>query len=211
MTKQNTSHAVMSQRLEPKDSLDFFPTPPWATRALCEFLRPFSIDKQDVWEPCCGSGDMVRPLSEYFGSVKATDINPRGVGSVLDFFSSAPTVTDWIISNPPFNRAEEFVLKALKMTRVGVAVFTRLTFLESVGRYNRLFKDAGPSYVLPFSERVPIHKGKLTKDGSTATAYCWLVWIFDESHPYTIVEWIPPCRSTLEKEKDYHNHEDTKH
>ncbi|MGH8525505.1 MAG: SAM-dependent methyltransferase, partial [Gammaproteobacteria bacterium] len=31
---QNTSHAVMAQRLEPKDSFDDFPTPPWATRAL---------------------------------------------------------------------------------------------------------------------------------------------------------------------------------
>ena len=28
---QNTSHAVMAQRTEAKDSLDNFPTPPWAT------------------------------------------------------------------------------------------------------------------------------------------------------------------------------------
>jgi hypothetical protein len=34
---QNTSHAVMAQRVEPAHSLDDFPTPPWATRAL---LRP---------------------------------------------------------------------------------------------------------------------------------------------------------------------------
>jgi hypothetical protein len=33
---QNTSHAVMAQRSEAKDSLDDFPTPPWATRALIE-------------------------------------------------------------------------------------------------------------------------------------------------------------------------------
>src|SRR3546814_6501707 len=31
---QNTSHAVMAQRVEAHDSLDYFPTPPWATRAL---------------------------------------------------------------------------------------------------------------------------------------------------------------------------------
>jgi hypothetical protein len=36
---QNRSSAVMQQRSEPHDSLDDFPTPPWATRALCEFLR----------------------------------------------------------------------------------------------------------------------------------------------------------------------------
>lgn len=35
---QNTSHAVMAQRIEAKDSPDDFPTPPWATRALCEYI-----------------------------------------------------------------------------------------------------------------------------------------------------------------------------
>ena len=35
---QNTSHAVMAQRVEPKDSADDFPTPPWATRALVEHV-----------------------------------------------------------------------------------------------------------------------------------------------------------------------------
>ena len=35
---QNTSHAVMSQRTEAKDSPDDFPTPPWATRALMEYV-----------------------------------------------------------------------------------------------------------------------------------------------------------------------------
>ena len=34
--KQNTSYAVMAQRAEAKDSLDDFPTPPWATRALID-------------------------------------------------------------------------------------------------------------------------------------------------------------------------------
>jgi len=32
-TPQNRSHAVMAQRHEAADSVDDFPTPPWATRA----------------------------------------------------------------------------------------------------------------------------------------------------------------------------------
>jgi len=43
MGKQNTSHAVMAQRFEAKDSLDDFPTPPWATRALLEHVIPDKI------------------------------------------------------------------------------------------------------------------------------------------------------------------------
>lgn len=35
-----TSTAVMARRVEPADSLDFFPTPPWATRAFCEHVMP---------------------------------------------------------------------------------------------------------------------------------------------------------------------------
>ena len=36
---QNKTHAVMSQRHEDKDSKDYFPTPPWATRALFKVLE----------------------------------------------------------------------------------------------------------------------------------------------------------------------------
>jgi hypothetical protein len=36
---QNTSHAVMAQRIEAADSPDDFPTPPWATRGLMEYVR----------------------------------------------------------------------------------------------------------------------------------------------------------------------------
>jgi hypothetical protein len=45
--KQNTSHAVMAQRNEAKDSLDDFPTPPWATRTLLEHVI------QDREALCC--------------------------------------------------------------------------------------------------------------------------------------------------------------
>jgi hypothetical protein len=32
--------AVMAQRREPPDALDYFPTPPWATRALFRHVLP---------------------------------------------------------------------------------------------------------------------------------------------------------------------------
>ena len=91
MTGQNTSHAVMAQRLEPLDSLDDFPTPPWATRALCEHLIEAgqNLARKSVWEPACGQGYMARPLSEYFGAVYASDVHPYGYGEVCDFLSAA--------------------------------------------------------------------------------------------------------------------------
>jgi hypothetical protein len=72
---QNTSHAVMAQRIEPPDSPDDFPTPPWATRALIEhvFEGKEELTTMTCLEPACGAGHMARVLGEYFGEVQAAD------------------------------------------------------------------------------------------------------------------------------------------
>ena len=68
---QNTSHAVMSQRVEALDSPDDFPTPPWATRGLLEFIigDKDRLSTSTCLEPACGVGHMAKVLKEYFGEV----------------------------------------------------------------------------------------------------------------------------------------------
>lgn len=203
---QNTSHAVMAQRAEAADSLDDFPTPPWATRALIEhvIMEKGALKKEACLEPACGAGHMAKVLAEYFQSVTSSDIHPYGFGVVSDFLHSpAPTNSfDWIITNPPFRLAEEFALRALGLARVGVALLTRTVFIESVGRYERLFRDRPPAYFAQFVERVPMVRGRLDRKASTATGYCWLVWKHGHM-PKTQVVWIPPCRKELERSDDY--------
>jgi hypothetical protein len=201
---QNTSSAVMQQRTEAHDSLDDFPTPPWATRALIEKLNAYghTFNDQTCREPAANRGHMVKPLSEYFAEVIASDIFDYGVGyPVADYLFSAPFRTHWTITNPPFRLAEQFIKDALKQSSVGVAMIVRTAFLESVGRYNALFSTVPPTHVLQFSERVVMHKGKLSEKGSTATAYCWIVWIKDLNG--TNFDWISPCRKQLERKGDY--------
>lgn len=200
---QNTSHAVMSQRIEPKSGLDDFPTPPWATRALCKHIIPNASGK--VWEPACNRGYMVHALSEYFGSVKATDIHPYGFGDVQDFLTGPMEAesVDWMITNPPFKNAQEFIERGLVVARSGVAILARTVFMESVGRYNSLFSVAPPSVIAQFSERVPMIKGRVDPKASTATGYAWFVWEKQQMTGTTRLEWIPPCRRKLEREGDY--------
>jgi hypothetical protein len=63
---QNTSHAVMAQRVESKDSLDDFPTPPWATRALIEhIISPKAVQDLTCLEPACNRGFMSTPHTTY--------------------------------------------------------------------------------------------------------------------------------------------------
>ena len=81
-------------------------------------------------------------------------------------------------------------------------MLTRTVFIESVGRYERLFLTAPPARVAQFTERVPMVKGRLDRRASTATGYAWLVWEKDRSNGTALV-WIPPCRRDLERNDDY--------
>lgn len=212
---QNRSHAVMSQRAEPHDSLDHFPTPPWATRALCEHV--IDISGKSVWEPACGEGYMAEPLKEYARRVDATDIHDYSYHTeecvqqrVVDFLwphNLAPHQehlgVDWVITNPPFRLGEQFVLRGLQVARIGVAMLVRSVFIESAGRYESLFKPCPPSIMAQFVERVPMVKGRLDRNASTATSYCWLVWYRNHGVLQTHLKWIPPCRAKLERDSDY--------
>jgi len=200
---QNTSSAVMQQRQEARDALDDFPTPPWATRALLERLG--HLGGLTCREPAANRGHMVRPLREVFGQVDAFDVHDYGAGfAVRDYLGWDPVdVVDWTITNPPFRLAEQFIGQALNTSRRGVAVIVRSAFLEGVARHDRLFSVQPPTHVLQFAERVVMHRGRLAPEGSTATAYCWLVWRRGVAEGPTRLEWIAPCRKRLERPGDY--------
>lgn len=202
MNGQNTSSAVMQQNREPHGSLGDFPTPPWATRAMLRQLNPLLTGT--CREPAANRGHMVRPLRAFSHQVEASDIHDYGAGfPVQDYlFGPNPETVDWTITNPPFQLAEQFIARALVTSREGVAVIVRSAFLEGVGRYRGLFSVTPPALVLQFSERVVMHKGKLSAKGSTATAYCWIIWKHLHNGP-TQMGWIPPCRKQLEMPDDY--------
>lgn len=208
----NGARAIMGSRQEPDDSLDYFPTPPWATRALVEIVLPQLGAKAPlgaIWEPACGEGHMAEALGDY-GSVIATDIGEYGYGQPRIDFLTQPCPypkflppPDWIITNPPFGAtAEKFVLTAIERARVGVAMFFRLQWLETNGRYERIFQPFPPALIAQFAERVPLHKGRWEPNGDTATAYLWIVWLKDQEE-VTRFFWIPPGqREALSKPDD---------
>lgn len=231
---QNRSSAVMQQRAEPTDSLDDFPTPPWATRALLEFLKQIGhpLDVQHAWEPACNRGQMARVLGEEFDQVWATDVHDygyEGMSGLVDFLMpdlEPPVGIDWIITNPPFRLGPQFILRALELAEVGVAVLVRTSFDEGVGRYKALFRDTPETWALPFVERVVMWQGMLldpdvpvwrpSKDDptvgkmekpSTATSYQWLVWLKPcvaiEDTGTSFKRRISPCRKALTRPGDY--------
>lgn len=210
MTNLPRGHnAVMSSRVEPPDSLDYFPTPPWATRALCEHVLPtFSglpLKAMSAWEPAAGEGHMAEVLKEYFGQVQASDVHDYGrgysAGSFIGHGADCATwrhvgtarKPDWIITNPPFRLALEFAERAIAETSFGVALLLRSVFIESAERY-RFFKGHPLSLVAPFAERVAMTKGRWDPKASTATSYAWFLWVKGHLPFKTHLTIIPPGR-----------------
>lgn len=205
--------AVMAQRREAPDSLDLFCTPPWATRALVEsVLRPRLLCRrwESAWDPACGLGHISAVLEEYFAPVVATDVFEHGgvrapwpaawrrVQDFLDTQAETP-IADWVVTNPPFKVADAFVLRALEIAQVGVAMLVRTAWIEGADRYHRIFNAHPPTLVAQFVERVPMVKGRWDPTASTATAYAWVIWTVrrasnghDPRARQTDLIWIPP-------------------
>lgn len=227
MSGPNRSSAVMAQRHEALDSLDDFPTPPWATRAFLEWakvnlaLAPAS----KVREPAANRGHMVKVLEEVFSEVEASDIHDYSAGYPLRDFLRDDDMLDnptervaLTCTNPPFNLAEDFARRGLD-TSDHLALLLRVPWLEGEGRYKRLFVHTPPSDVLFFCERVVMWKGVLLdpdvpilntkKDGTqvvekptTATAYAWFVWRRGANQK--CYDFIPPgTRARLTRPGDY--------
>jgi len=199
------ARSIMASREQSAESLDFFPTPPWATRALIEVVLPQlgqSLEGCTVQDPACGEGHMTGVFLEYpeIGKVVGTDIKDYGRGDAhvpgfagcVDFLDVRNDVeADWIVTNPPFgDKTLDFALAALNRARRGVALFVRQQWLEGIDRYHVLFGRRPPTLYAQFAERVNLCEGKWDPYGSTATAYCWLIWVRDMAPQPPL--WIPP-------------------
>lgn len=113
---------------------DLYETPDWVTEALLPHLSKLLR----VWEPACGSGQMLRVLSRH-AMAYGTDIDGGN-----DFLAAeALADVDAIITNPPYELATEFCERSLKlMEPVGgfVAMLLRTDFDHAKSR-THLFRD----------------------------------------------------------------------
>jgi hypothetical protein len=137
---------------------DFYPTPAWATHALCEH----ETFEGAIWEPCCGDGAMSRVLKARGYSVVSTDLHDRGYGLPdMDFLKADVEDVPNIVTNPPFGIAEAVIDKALSLIsghvdraagrRATAAAGTAGTAARRAGRGPREAGGNGPvrNYVAP--------------------------------------------------------------
>jgi hypothetical protein len=147
------------KRFADLDGPDFFPTPGWATHALIDNER---FDGE-IWECACGNGAMSVVLETTGLPVISSDLHERGYGETgIDFLSTRRRAAN-IVTNPPYNAAEGFVLKGLEAADRKFALLLRLAFLEGASRQRTIFGSAPPSRVWVF--RYPSGVGRLARVG----------------------------------------------
>jgi hypothetical protein len=145
-----------------------------------------------IWEPACGVGNIVKVLRDAGHQVIASDLNNRGCPdsmSQVDFLFPlvVPMIeADAIVTNPPYQLSEEFVIVALERAPL-VIMLLRLAFYESDRRVS-LLERMGLARIHVFANRLPMmHRAGWTgRRASSAMAFAWFVWQRGHSGSTTI-------------------------
>lgn len=150
-----------------RNESDYYPTPPEATQALLDFL---DIPRGTViWEPACGEGHMVQVLERNRLKVIATDIQ----GGTDFLTAEMPRNTEWIITNPPFSLAEQFIRKCAEHNKP-FALLLKSQYWHAAKR-TPLYWEITPEYVLPLTWR-PDFLFKTRGKGAPLMDVIWCVW-----------------------------------
>lgn len=127
------------------------------------------------WEPAAGEGDMLETIRACgYGGSFGTDISEGFDFLSPDIFKRLFVGFDWIITNPPFALAEEFIRKAASLGKP-FAFLVKSQFWHAKRRLS-LFDEFPPSYILPLTWR-PDFFFKDDHGGSPLMDVMWCVWL----------------------------------
>ncbi|CAA2142807.1 hypothetical protein [Hyphomicrobium sp. ghe19] len=175
---------------------DAYMTPAWATHALTkEIMGPRFRRGMTVWEPAAGTLQMVDALEADGLEVIPSDLHapsdrPELFGGnrimVGDFLDDQrpflPFEFDAIITNPPYKLAEEFVRKALELTKPKrglVAMLLGVKFDSAVTRSDIFNEHPAWGMKITLTDRIWWFDPKLDANGKVngpSEDHAWFVW-----------------------------------
>lgn len=174
MTKKGKNFSTNNASGKRKES-DYYATPYELTR---RFLDKWNIDKSFlILEPCCGEANaIVKVLQEKgFTNTVSHDMNIDGI----DFLKYNEKV-DYLITNPPYSLAYEFIQKAKIITDKQFSMLLPLSYLHGKKRYDNIWLDQNfPLKEIYVFTRYPMLGEELRDDGKMNTGmmvYAWFVW-----------------------------------
>jgi hypothetical protein len=164
----------MSQRVSgwERKPNELYETPAWVTEAALPHLHL----RGKVWEPAYGGGWMSTVLRAAGHEVIETD---KQQGEDFFGFTSAGEATA-IVTNPPYNRAQEFIEHALMLMEPcqGVAAFLlRVDFDSAKTRQHLFAKHPAWHKKVVLLKRIVWFAG----EKSPSFNHAWYIW--DWRHP----------------------------
>ncbi len=196
-TLKGTSLVGMSQTRERVEN-DFYATPRNATEAILNMVEL----KGSILEPAAGQGHISVVLKEKYpyNEIVSTDLVQRNkkfgvpIQGGIDFLThDFNRKFDNIITNPPFNMAQEFIERALQLADDKVIMFAKIQLLEGNKR-KEMFDNAPLKYVYVFSKRVnPLRNGEeLNENGKKwSNTMCFAWFVFEKEYEgEPVIRWI---------------------
>lgn len=172
---------------------DYYATDPQAVDKIMKRLSLIGAiyDRrlESILEPCVGEGHIIEGLKPYIydsSHITTVDIVDRNYPNII-----LTDYTQWktdkkftfIISNPPYSCAKEFIYKSMELLEPhGLLLFyLKLQFLEGKGR-KELFDKYPPKYIYVMRNRTPTWKNgspvnpDTGKKWAETICFAWFVW-----------------------------------
>lgn len=164
-----------------RDEYDWYVEPRECTDALLA-IEQF---KGNVWDPACGSGNIVKSCQQFGLEAFGTDIRQRSfellkIHNFLD--GGPPRPFKNIICNPPFGSAEEFVRLAISLTPLGgkIAMILPLVWMAGFSSKRDWLPSSPLKAVFPISPRPSMPPGAVieagVKPGNGTKDFAWFLW-----------------------------------
>lgn len=144
---------------------DCFETPAYAVEPLLPYLRPDWV----IWEPACGSGQIVRVLAAHGWRVIASDLRDG-----RNFFAWEPTTFDCIVTNPPFSDKYRWLARCYALGRPWALLLPYET--GAAAQAIRLFLRYGPTEDLIPDRRINYATPTRVARSQAQFPSAWFTW-----------------------------------
>ena len=137
----------------------------------------------NIWEPCAGTGVMAEVLRSKY-TVLASTLNPNGssdyrygVAGDVNFLKIKNGFAGDIVTNPPFNIAEDTIRHAISHAPRKLAMLLNIRVLGSRKRKEGLFAEHPPKRIWVFCDRPSMYPADWDGPrGTTTETFSWWIW-----------------------------------